>query len=404
MIDPTKNQVSETINFTSFDEDPRPPFQFGTGGVIPSPEAMIQKPLYHGAISLHGCVPSPDSRMFATCGRGSSNLYLIDTTTLRIIGNKANPRATASTTPEILTSGVFVGREPHEPTFTRNGKEIWDTIRGENHVVVLGAEKAITESNGAIPRGSAIRGAIPTVLGPAMTWFTADGKIALVLSQKSSKIDVMSVRYDAAGYSTAEKLSTIDTSGQDPFGFSPFLKLTPDVSEFWVTHKLADAASVYSASEQRLVDVVKLGDRARPNHVEFVRNERASVAYVSLSRLDDGGPGNIASSKIAIIDRSAERGSRRVVGQFFSHGREAHGLWTDPSNTRLYVAHELDELPGASNSGQTVCSVFDVSDPLAPGFITQIPLGYLPLPSGQLRNKKSINLVYVRPGSRSVTA
>ena len=39
---------------------------------------MLQKPLYHGAISIHGCVPSPDSRLFATAGRGTSNIYLID--------------------------------------------------------------------------------------------------------------------------------------------------------------------------------------------------------------------------------------------------------------------------------------------------------------------------------------
>lgn len=48
--------------------------------------------------------------------------------------------------------------------------------------------------------------------------------------------------------------------------------------------------------------------------------------------------------------------------------------------------------------------MFDVSDPLRPRFVKQIPLGALDLPSGKLRNKKSINLVYVRPGARSATA
>jgi len=81
-------------------------------------------------------------------------------------------------------------------------------------------------------------------------------------------------------------------------------------------------------------------------------------------------------------------------------GREAHGLWTNPEGTRLYIAHEQDELPNTSNAGQTVCTTFDVSDPLKPAFITQIPLGEVTLPSGKLRNKKSINLVYVRPGVR----
>jgi hypothetical protein len=143
---------------------------------------------------------------------------------------------------------------------------------------------------------------------------------------------------------------------------------------------------------------------ARPNHVEFVENSNGRAIYASLARVDDGGPGGVASSQIAIIDRSAAVGARKVVGTFFSHGREAHGLWTNPENTVLYVAHEQDELPNTPNSGQTVCSAFDVTDPLKPNFIAQIPLGDLTLPSGKLRNKKSINLVYVRPGARSQTA
>jgi hypothetical protein len=96
-------------------------------------------------------------------------------------------------------------------------------------------------------------------------------------------------------------------------------------------------------------------------------------------------------------------GSRKMIGQFFSMGREAHGLWTNPEGTRLYIAHEQDELPNTSNAGQTVCTAFDVSDPLRPQFITQIALGEMALPSGKLRNKKSINLVYVRPGTTSQT-
>jgi hypothetical protein len=119
--------------------------------------------------------------------------------------------------------------------------------------------------------------------------------------------------------------------------------------------------------------------------------------------VDDGGPGGVASSQVAIIDRNAPPGQRKVVGTFFSGGRESHGLWTNPSNNLLYIAHEQDELPGTPNAGQTVASAFDVSDPFKPGFIARIPLGSLKLPSGELRNKKSINLAYVRPGYRGQT-
>jgi hypothetical protein len=115
--------------------------------------------------------------------------------------------------------------------------------------------------------------------------------------------------------------------------------------------------------------------------------------------VDDGGPAG-GIERIAIIDRSGAPDKRKVVSTFFTHGREAHGLWTNPAGNLLYVAHEQDELPGTANEGQTVCAAFDVTDPFKPSFIAQIPLGVLKLPSGELRNKKSINLVYVRPGAR----
>jgi hypothetical protein len=236
-------------------------------------------------------------------------------------------------------------------------------------------------------------------------WFNREGTLAFVASQKVSQVDVFRVNAGADGRSQPQRVTTLDISAQDKPGFTPFMKTTSDGAEVWFSHKLADALSCRSTQGGfDLVDSVPLGMGARPNHVEFVSNARGSVVYASLARIDDGGPGGVASSPIAIIDRSAAGGQRKVVGTFFSHGRESHGLWTNPENTLLYVAHEQDELPGTPNAGQTVCSAFDVSDPFKPAFIAQIPLGNLALPSGALRNKKSINLVYVRVGAKGQTA
>ncbi|MBC8051046.1 MAG: beta-propeller fold lactonase family protein [Chitinophagales bacterium] len=405
VIDPVSDTVKATVNLTSFDEDPRPPFRFVTGGMTPTHGAMVQKPLYHGAISIHGCVPSPDSTLLATAGRGTSNLYLIDTRTLKVIGNQPNSQAGPTTNAETLTSGILVGREPHEPTFTRTGREIWVAIRGEDKIAVVDVEKAKAESAGIAPRGSSLRRFIPVLAGPAMVWFSADGLTAFIISQKTPRIDVFDVSYDAQGYSSERRKTTIDISPADKFGFSPFLKCAPNSPEMWVSHKLADAVSVLSASgDTKLLETIPLGDKARPNHVEFVENASGRAAYVTCARIDDDGPGGVASSRISVIDRSASAGARKVNSTFFSHGRDSHGVWTDPSNTKLYVAHEADELPGAPNAGQTVCTVFDVADVFKPRFIAQISLGDLELPSGRLRNKKSINLVYVRPGAPSATA
>jgi hypothetical protein len=236
---------------------------------------------------------------------------------------------------------------------------------------------------------------------PAQVWFSKDGNLAFIVSQKVSSLDVVATNFDAEGRIRPQRLVTVDIKAQDARAFTPFLKTSPDGSEVWLSHKLADAVSVWTAADApRALDTIDLGQNARPNHVEFVENTKDKFVYVSLARVDDGGPGGAASSRIAIIDRSGSPGSRKVASLFYSHGREAHGLWTNPEGTRLYIAHEQDELPNTQNAGQTVCSAFDVSDPANPQFVTQIALGDLSLPSGKLRNKKSINLVYVRPGTR----
>ena len=396
VIDPATNSIAGTINLTSFDEDPRPPFRLVTGGVMPTHVAMVRKPLYHGAIDIHGAAPSPDDQLIATTGRGTSNIYLIETATMKVVGNTPNPQASPTTNPERLTSGIMVGREPHEPTFSRNGKELWVTVRGEDRIAIIDVDVAR-----AGERVTSVREYLSTINGPAQAWFSKDGALAFVASQKVSQFDVFETNFDQTGRSHPKRLKTVDLRAQDPRAFTPFLKTSPDGAEVWFSHKLADAVSVWSVhGDPKPLDTISLGENARPNHVEFVENARGKAVYVSFARVDDNGPGNVASSSIAIIDRSAGPGGRKVVGQFFSHGREAHGLWTNPEATRIYIAHEQDELPNTPNAGQTVCSVFDVSDPLKPQFITQIALGELSLPSGKLRNKKSINLVYVRPGTR----
>jgi len=403
VIDPRANAVETTINLTSFDEDPRPPFRLVTAGVMPPHAAMIHKPLYHGCIDAHGAVPSPDGRYLATSGRGSSNVYLIDAPGKKVVGNVPNPQGGATTNAERLSSGILVGREPHEPTFTRNGKELWVTLRGEDRIAILDVERAVRQAGGT--EAGAIMRFVPTINGPAQVWFDRGGQFAFVASQKVSKIDVFRTDPDANGYSRPKSLATLDIVGQDKPGFTPFLKTTPDGKEIWLSHKLADTVSARACAEPfGLLDAVPLGKLARPNHVEFVENRRGTVVYASLARVDDNGPGGVASSQIAIIDRSAAPGSRKVVGSFFSHAREAHGIWTNPANDLLYIAHEQDELPDTPHAGQTTCTAFDVSDPFNPKFVTQIPLGALKLPSGELRNKKSINLVYVRPGYKGQTA
>ena len=272
VIDPNSNTVVHTVNLTSFDEDPRPPFRLVTGGVTPTHLAMVRKPLYHGAIDIHGAAPSPDNSLIATTGRGTSNVYLIDAASLRVIGNVPNAQASDTTNKESLTSGLLVGREPHEPTFTRNGTELWVTVRGEGRIAIF--DVAAAKAGQTTER--ALRGYLDTLKGPAQAWFSKDGNVAFVASQKLSQVDVFETNFGGDGHSRPKRLKTVDIKAQDPRAFTPFLKTSPDGQEVWFSHKLADAVSGWSADpELRPLDTVALGENARPNHVEFVENTRA---------------------------------------------------------------------------------------------------------------------------------
>src|SRR4029453_4818128 len=181
--------------------DPRPPFRLVTGGVTPTHLAMVRKPLYHGAIDIHGAAPSPDNSLVATTGRGTSNLYLIDATSLRGIGNVPNPKARDKKKKEKIPSGLLLGQEPHEPTFTRNGVELWVTVRGEGRIAILD----VAAAKAGQPTERASRGYLETINGPAQIWFSKDGKLAFVASQKVSQIDVFEANFGSDGHSQPKR-------------------------------------------------------------------------------------------------------------------------------------------------------------------------------------------------------
>src|SRR3989454_3632721 len=83
----------------------------------PVPGAL--SPLYRGELLVHGLGYSPDSKTLAVVSVGSNAVTLIDTATNKIKGK------------------VYVGRAPHEPFFTPDGRELWVTVRGENYVSVI---------------------------------------------------------------------------------------------------------------------------------------------------------------------------------------------------------------------------------------------------------------------------
>jgi hypothetical protein len=125
-------------------------------------------------------------------------------------------------------------------------------------------------------RPDAVRSYLSTINGPAQAWFSADGRTAFVVSQKASAVDVFPIEPDAAGFSRPRKLTTLDIAAQDKFGFTPFLKTSPDGAEVWLSHKLADGVSALGTKEPfGTLDVVSLGQQARPNHVNSQKTTAA---------------------------------------------------------------------------------------------------------------------------------
>ena len=151
--------------------------------------------------------------MLAPSGRGSSNVYLIDATNRPVIGNPANPAAGPTSAPERLSSGILVGREPHEPTFTRDGQELWVTVRGENRIAILDVAAAVRQAGGD-PENS-VRAYVPTVDGPAQVWFSRDGALPFVISQKVPQMEIFELHATNAGPSRPRRLRLVDLSAQD---------------------------------------------------------------------------------------------------------------------------------------------------------------------------------------------
>src|SRR4030095_2377884 len=83
----------------------------------PVPGAL--SPLYTGQLLVHGLGYSPDSRTLAVVSVASNAVTFIDVATNKVKGT------------------IYVGRSPHEAFFTRDGRELWVTVRGEDYISVI---------------------------------------------------------------------------------------------------------------------------------------------------------------------------------------------------------------------------------------------------------------------------
>ena len=228
---------------------------------------------------------------------------------MKVIGNTPNPQASNETNAERITTGVLVGREPHEPTFSRNGKELWVTVRGENHIAVLDTATAIRGSRGIASR--AVRLYVDCLNGPAQVWFSADGRLGFVASQKASQLEVIETNFGRDGFSRPKRRGLIDIKAQDPFAFTPFQEeLPPMVKSFGFRTSWRTPFQCGRSMQNRKRSILCPWGSWPGRIISSSWKMVGGGPVVSLARVDDGGPGGVAASQIAIIDRSAASGSR----------------------------------------------------------------------------------------------
>jgi YVTN family beta-propeller protein len=268
----------------------------------------VLSPLYKGQINVHGLGFAPDHRTLIAVSNGSNAVSFIDTATNKVKGV------------------TYIGRSPHEGFFTRDGREVWVVVRGEDYISVIDP-KTFRETR-----------RIATAPGPGMVLFHPDGKRAFVVSSFTPVVDVVDVR----AHKVIHKIKVVSP-------FSPFLQLTPDGSEMWMTHK--DVGKV-TRIDTRSMEVREVFDTGMiTNHLAFAKTAAGTLAYVSV------GGENVV--KVFSTGRKAALVTTIAVGAL------PHGMWTSDDGTRVYV--------GLENS-----DAVDVIDTASNKVVARVPVGQAP--------------------------
>ncbi|AUL17382.1 beta-propeller fold lactonase family protein [Bordetella bronchiseptica] len=256
----------------------------------------LLSPLYKGQINVHGMGFSPDHKTLLVVSNGSNSATFIDTATNKVKGI------------------TYLGRSPHEGFFTMDGKQAWVVVRGEDYISVIDPQ-TFKETD-----------RIQTNLGPGMVIFHPDGKLAFVVSSFTPSVDVIDVK----SHKIVKKIDVVSP-------FSPFLQITPDNSEIWMTHKDVGKVTRIDTKSLQVTGVMDTGFIT--NHIAFAPVAGKTYAYVTI-----GGENAV---KVYTTDKPAKLVATIPTGAL------PHGIWTSDDGSRVYVGLEngdaLDVIDTASN-------------------------------------------------------
>lgn len=268
----------------------------------------VLSPIYKGEVNVHGLGFSPDHRTLLVVSTGSNSVTFVDTATSQVKGI------------------AYIGRAPHEGFFTPDGKEAWVVVRGENYISVID------------PATFRETGRIPTAEGPGMLLFHPDGRRAFVVHSFTPEVDVI----DVASRKVVKRIPVASP-------FSPFLQITPDGREVWLTHKDVGKVTRIDAGTLAVKEVFDTG--LVTNHLGFATKEGQAYAYVT-----------VGAENVVKVYRA---GDKAMLVDSIAVGALPHGIWPSADGRRMYV--------GLENA-----DAVDVIDTASDRVIARIPVGQAP--------------------------
>lgn len=277
----TSNQVSNSVSVVD------PATNLFLGEIkLGKPYTNVLSPLYRGQSLVHGLRYSPSAKMLAVVSIGSNSVTLVSTETNQVLNT------------------IYIGRSPHEPTFTPDGKQIWTSVRGESHVSVIdvSTQKEIRK--------------VQVADGPGMISFSPDGKIAYVCSSFTSELDLV----NTSTYQIIKRIPVVSP-------FSPNIFANSDGKWVAMTHKDVGKVTVIDTKKQAVYRVINTGPIT--NHVTFTKVKGNELMLVTV-----GG-----ENKVRIFDVAQDFKEIDTINV----GNLPHGIWASKDGSIVYVGLEYGD-------------------------------------------------------------